>query len=1496
MPDTFTFEEASQPDTFSFEEASGASKQSDLRAQMASLRAEPRAGGVAEAVTPFVESVANMPANILNVARYPLSKVGLAPEEPYQAGKPMVPELAKAPRWMFGVPGIVADLAPGTAVGDVGTAISDVARNFASGTTTPENMLALGAGATTSPLAQRAISSTFAGTMGGEVPAQVLETASTLQDPEATRLEKLKSVAGTVGTAAGAVAAGLHAVRGESISEAADKARAAGLARAAEAAEKTAAEPAAQPEVTSASEIRSAEEVPEREVRAPVGEAPPLRQQGEPAPAGEAQAQEAPVAPDLRVGTPSGEPSTAEGFPPSTVEAKAPTAGGEIPGPTKETPPISKGDWETPESFMAKYDATYEPDVAQMGFREGDMNIHEMRAMIAAKDVNGLETYLRELEVLEPDESVEISPQIKDDVGHPIFEFRVVSKRAPLSPEAQKPSAPAASDPEAAAKPEPDAYQRELYRTGDKRTRERLERVYPQLKEASPAGAKTEGKAPSSFMVLKGPIKHGKRTVEAGTTVKVVRAWKEGNLELSEIVVPGAKKSVTITTDQLSEPVAPSPVSPAEKPAEGTFTAWHGTKAKQPFSEFGTDWVFSTSSRENASTYGTPIQVRVTSKTPIVHDAKGGRFEDVPWVELQDRLREKGADSIRIDNVIDTASERKIDQVPTTVWLTRNDKTKPAEAPAEKPAETKAETAKPTTLPAESVASDWTSATAEPTELHAGLPIPKALQFANRKMSQLDEATTLHSGKVQKSFDEAKRAQREINKAVPLERRQNAISVWREAGGDVATLQSWASAAKGKMFKQAAIDAQTLTPEEIAIANKAIAAFQVLEARGNRFDVLNSHRDNYIPHVWDVKPPGHGVGFGSGMLKQRFKFSKARTFNNFFEGDQAGFIPKTLAIGKLLPAYIHEMNRVIADRQLVADIVNRKGSDGRDLAVPTGNVTTVDDSGGKAVLVKPQVSRVPDTTDYRQIPNQPALAKWTWEGKDTEGNPVFVRADLALHPEAYRRINSIIGQSALRSWYHDPAPGLAQVPRAVLRGLDYAQSAMKREMFGLLAPFHQVQEGTHAIGHVVNPFYNIPKIDMRRPDMMDAANHGLMLLPDRTSARVYLEGVGTQSSLTSQAIRKAGPIGRAISDVIDGYQDYLFHQYIPGLKFKTYEALLGRNMKLYADELSAGTMTPADVKITSAEQANAAYGHLNYALLDRNPTIQHLIQLAGLAPDFLEARTRFAGQAVKGLTSKVGHEQFKAIAILAAAQAGAAFVLSNLLGGTYDSKHPFELVYKGRRYSMRSVPEDIYNLLKDTHQFIYSRVNPLTVKGPIQFLTGMNYRGEKVSATDTFEELLAGYIPITARAIPAIRSLTETGRQNPVSPLQQLAGSLGLRISRYSPISETYKRAGDWMDSQKIDRKKGSYPVSKYQQLRYALEDGDMIRAKAEYDALAKTMKPSKIDAGFRQSMRHPFTDSAAHDVQFAASLKGYDRQLYDQALRTRQQILNAFSALPNYR
>lgn len=817
--------------------------------------------------------------------------------------------------------------------------------------------------------------------------------------------------------------------------------------------------------------------------------------------------------------------------------------------------------------------------------------------------------------------------------------------------------------------------------------------------------------------------------------------------------------------------------------------------------------------------------------------------------------------------------------------------------------------ARPDSPEAEAI-KDWTSATQDRTEGRrmkrgggesGSIEIPK---FADRKMSELDAATTERSAKLQKSFEEAERAKKEIEKAIPSQHRQAAVSVWMEANGDISKLQGWEAGAKGEVFKRAAKDAQTLTPEEIAIANRAKAAFDVLAQRGQKFDVLKGGRENYVPHVWDLEK-SKPAGFGNGRLQQDLKFAKARTFENFAAGDAAGFKPKSLAIGKLLPTYLHEMNKVIADRQFVQDLAEGKAEDGRPLVVPRGRISTIEtESGGKAYLANPKATKLlqdaegnpVNTMDYKTMPDQPALHDWRWEGKDEAGNPIYMKDDLAVHPDVLMRVNAMLGKSTL------------PIPKIISK----ASSVMKREMFGLLAPFHQVQEGTHAIAHRVNPFFGIEPVDMRQDKFMDAARHGLMLLPDRATSAGYMEGLGGKGSFLTQALRLfgeskageniAGKAATAMANVVDGYQNYLFHQYIPSLKFKTYESILERNREVYAKELKSGQMDESDVKLTSAEQANAAYGHLNRDLLDRQPNTQHLLELTLLAPDFLEARSRFVGQAAKGLLgSKVGAEQFKALAFMALVQAGTAYTLSKLMGDEYDPKNPFSVRHNGRSYTLRSVPEDLLRFGADIAAqakggdrgtpFISARINPL-LQSLDQARTGLNYRGEKVSLKDTLEELLAKYIPITARSLPGIRQLTATSRQSPISPLEQLAGSFGLKISRASPITDTYAKASEWMEKTGVPKDKGSYPISKFQQLRYALEDGDMDKAQKELDKLRADAPGKDLESAFEKSLYHPFTKSNAMDAQFSQSLGATDKAVYDLAKTKRLEIAARFGRL----
>jgi len=766
--------------------------------------------------------------------------------------------------------------------------------------------------------------------------------------------------------------------------------------------------------------------------------------------------------------------------------------------------------------------------------------------------------------------------------------------------------------------------------------------------------------------------------------------------------------------------------------------------------------------------------------------------------------------------------------------------------------------------------------------------------IATPKMTDYRRSVLNWSAKLQRSFGEAAGVQKNIQRAVPDPFRRDGITNWIQAGGDEKVLADRAAATTDRLLKRGYEAALKLTPEELDVATNAKRLLDDLAKRGQENDVLNSFKENYVTQIWDLglgKTKSTG-GSSSRILKEKFKYSKASTFPTFFHGEQAGYKPKTKDISKLLPIYMHEMNSVIAARELVKEMSKGVASDGRPLVAPRGVGTPVAGAGGEATLIMPKAVKGEETLDYKVLPNQPALQNWRWAAKDTAGAPIFLKSDLALHPEAYNRIKSVLGRSAIREWYSTPTTRLAAVPKLLVKGLDSWNSVTKRTMLGLIAPFHQTQTGTHGVGHRVNPFGAIPPIDLANdPLQMDAARHGLMLQPDRASENQFMEG-----------LRPSGLISRIplIGKVSDMYTDYLFKQYIPGLKFKTYEAILDRNRQVYARDLAAGTVKTEDVKLLSAQQANAAYGHLNYADLGRNPTIQHLMQFFLLAPDFLEARGRFAGQAIKGLTgAKAGREQILALATLAIAQAAGAYITAQLSGGEWDPKHPFEFSNGARKYTLRSVPEDMSRLLSDTRAFIHARLSPILGKGAIQLATGKDYAGRNVTVGETAKELITQPLPLTLRALPGVREISGAERPGAIKWWEQLAGSVGLKISRFSPNkaltdihTEWLKNNPDPIIKQDYERNQAAtYPLSKYRSLDAALDDHDPqsiakaieeLRPLVRKDSdILKRMRPY-IGKDLNINRKPLFQESAKLERKFVQSLEPEQRLLYERAMKER--------------
>ena len=801
----------------------------------------------------------------------------------------------------------------------------------------------------------------------------------------------------------------------------------------------------------------------------------------------------------------------------------------------------------------------------------------------------------------------------------------------------------------------------------------------------------------------------------------------------------------------------------------------------------------------------------------------------------------------------------------------------------------------------------------------------KELIGAARSLPKFTDAKKAINGFVGQLQTDALRVNdrlKDFTKAVPSKSRQEAITLFRQADGDDALLAKWSADTKSvdPHFSRIAEVARNLTPEERKWADEFSRFY---EEQGNRAvqaglmssDVMKDGSENYANHIWK-KPvtPAKQNAFSefAGRLSRSFKFGKQASFENFYEGIMAGFKPQTLNQGDLYGIYHMHLGKTEATNRMIKDMLAGKADDGAPLVTISGRDITQDPMEGPKIIDSMALKRIEDSSGenirYRTV-NDPRLFGWKFlmpniPSVDVGGQRVpsvgfepselgrgsVMKGNLAFHPEIATHVERMLKTSALRNWINAPSSTLTgELLKRSVKLIDTLNSGIKAGMFGF-SPFHIVQEATHGVGHKVNPA-KIVHVDPDNPDHRDAMNHGLMLSDDSGGTKQFMEGLGSGSIF--EKIPVIGQVGKAVSD-------FTFHTMIPSLKIQTYEGALKRNLERYKAEIQRGEVSVDDVKYLAAKQANDAYGHLNYKDMGRDPTIQHLLRLVTLAPDFLEARFRFALDAAKGFTgAKVGREQAVALGLLGAGFYVTARVLNGLFNdGDTKLDHPFSVVAGDREYSMRSVPEDLYKMVQDPRKFWMGRISPST-RTAIQLGTHRNYRGENVDTMQTLKESALMGIPISAREIPFIRSLTETGKNNPVSPLEGMMSSLGLHINAETPLRPAY----DLVNKFKTEHGKpdtGVYPLSQYTPLKNALNSNDYGRARDEFEKLVATEKAShkgmsrsevldRLTKSFHSSLFHAWIDDNALNAQFFKQLSGDDRAVMKAAENRRRAMWHKY-------
>lgn len=597
-----------------------------------------------------------------------------------------------------------------------------------------------------------------------------------------------------------------------------------------------------------------------------------------------------------------------------------------------------------------------------------------------------------------------------------------------------------------------------------------------------------------------------------------------------------------------------------------------------------------------------------------------------------------------------------------------------------------------------------------------GHTVAKASEYMRpRERTGFDKSLTQMTGDENRNNIETRRFVKNLIQEVPDKLRREGITNYMNAAGDDDLLRRQAESTPDSRLKRGYEVARNLTKSEKEIADKVRDYFETQLTVGQQHGFLHAGIQDYLPNVWKKGefPSDLMTSARNYDLRPNGQFMKNRFFTDYFHGEQLGYIPKDKDIGALVTAYNQSFNKAVSSRAFVERLKTTIMPDGRPaVAPPAAMGKTFEPNLDEIVHIVGKGYPDEKMRDYKSL-DHPALQGHSWATKSDSGDPIFYKGALQIHPGVFNKLENTL---AISKWRQNP------YGKAALKG-----SALVKGTTLSVGSFHQVQEGIHAIFHGVSPFFP-EKIDLTDHVTNKLFDAGLMAGGDNGYSE-WDEG------LKGPGLLKGIP---GIGTVLNKYSNYLFNDYIPRLKVAMAKGAYERNTKRYGGDLSDD-----QIAHMSAAQSNSAFGDLNYKDLGRSPTTQDTFRLIALAPDFLEARSRFVGEALK----PYGAEQRVALVRGALGMYVTARILNKVLDDDYHYDKPFGLVHNGKEYELRSVPGDIYNLMQDKRSFVMHRLNPTTIRPLFEAGTGKDSFGRKRDAEEQVMDFVKNMVPIPAQGL-----------------------------------------------------------------------------------------------------------------------------------------------------
>ena len=705
-----------------------------------------------------------------------------------------------------------------------------------------------------------------------------------------------------------------------------------------------------------------------------------------------------------------------------------------------------------------------------------------------------------------------------------------------------------------------------------------------------------------------------------------------------------------------------------------------------------------------------------------------------------------------------------------------------------------------------------------------------------------------------------------------------------------------------------------------------------------------SYETGYVPQRWDAELfNDNEIMFGEqGALGRAYK--KAKVFRNYFEGYEAGFLPKKFQASAILGSRIRDGMKSV-NRRLWAetwkDVID---PDTIDPDVPGSGEPIVKDMID--VQIKDSLGNLIRTEPKVPDPNYVPI-------KISAGRPVAVR-------KGYRRLfealtarsqfaDSPLGEAALFSsaWlkhrfllldtfhvgrmeamgaslmgrkmgWNKGVALLEHTPEDLL--LAYQRNAIPKEFIEWILDIDPDMVATDAQGNI-------------RLDQTVRLNRNTIEVNDITLGR-GAKTKWTNSQAAQFLIRRGLNVGRI--------QDALYRDMIREIPY------LGQMSKWIFDKLSRGLMMeaallefqrlnkakpgmdPTDIARAVAKDTNVYFGNLGRQGLFQNPTMRDLLQLPFLAPQWVESliqkEMRAAGRVATAPFKGKDQIKFGTIGKGVGAGIGASILLTQMASllinhkftwqESEDPEHKLDLHVPdvtGKSDGLWVSPLAIYaEITHDLIRYGFSEDQALDAgvrimenkMGPIARSIGIGLtgrdplKGRLDSSWSRVKQAALTLIPIPIGVGPGLRTVghavlpSKVQANRPAAVQRQLMGSVGIKaeFSR-SPTQIMGRKAKEWQ------RKEGKVEkvvieateAPSYSKLRDAIRRDDLHHASRIIEELLTTNTPDEIHKAMKLHMERPFTGNKLDEVRFVASLSDAEEKIYQRAKEQQNEEYSKF-------